>query len=185
MDEKSTPSIEKKNDPDFSIISFLEEQPESGMYRIDLFDVTDTRFGMFYFTPSNARSFSVTLPYFGIAKRYQVYDTSREEMILEGSLETFVSCNANGICEHEKNENASSCISDCGSHAVYSEETKKKFEKSDEPLKDQDALIRVDTGTIPTQESQSLPLSFITAFGVIFVVIFGGMFFLVWKIMRK
>lgn len=197
----NSPSIEKKEDPEFSIVDFIKNPPQQGEYRMELYDVSGSLIDVFLL-PNTSSSFSYTIPYFSIANRYKVYDTKTGTLSLDGSIASFVACNDNGICEYEKNENADTCVSDCGSHAVYSEKTQEILQKNG-ILPEKQPSQPESRSSLQTQENPPFPETttptaksstqnktvfspiFIALLAGIFLLVFGGTFFLIWRVIRK
>lgn len=134
FDSLASQIISSGEDPTFSVINFAKQKP-FGEYRIDLFDVTGALSVQSWFDGVNGK-FSYVIPHFGIIKGYKIYSTKSDNLVLEGSLEQFVQCNANGICEFEKKENLNTCLSDCTS-GKFSQETDKLLKQNNDVILDQ------------------------------------------------
>lgn len=133
LDPQVPKTIVLESDPNFSIIDFSKNLV-SGEYRIDLTDVSGAQALSYQFSGQDG-SFSYTMPHFGIVNGYRIYSTQNSQLLLKGSLEEFVRCNADTICEFEKGENLNTCLSDCVS-GNFSEETKKLLKQNNNVLTD-------------------------------------------------
>lgn len=135
VDSTATDSVSKNDDPTFSILEFSKSKT-TGAYRLDLIDVSGSDVVSVPFNAA-AGKFPITVPYFSIVSRFRVVSVATGAVLLEGDLSRFVTCNANGVCEHEKGENADSCISDCASgNVTFSEQTKLELDRNNGVIRD-------------------------------------------------
>ncbi|MEI7749571.1 MAG: hypothetical protein WCJ25_01050 [Candidatus Moraniibacteriota bacterium] len=160
MFDTSVPkSVSKIDDPAFSFSEF-SHAIHVGPYSLDMFDVSGAKAVSTHFDiPQGKNSFEV--PYFSIVNRFQLTLVRTGEVLLEGSLADFVTCNANGICEYEKGENINTCLSDCASGNVkYSPQTQALLDKNNGIIKDPSGTpILYKSGAIPAVNPLPLPSS--------------------------
>lgn len=185
FDPQFSQPVTAGNDPDFSIVDFSGEKT-AGAYRLELIDVTDAVAVKKWFNGQEG-AFSYVVPRFGIVKGYKIYLSKDNTLILEGSLEQFARCNANGICEYEKGENLDTCLADCVSGS-FSDETKKLLAQNNDILKDPktgEILLRgpkaiaAGTGSLGVAPSEGgntavlvILLAFCAVIGTFVIVIF-------------
>lgn len=129
VDPSVSQSVTEEDDPNFSIVEFSRQQPV-GNYDLVLYDVSGARAVETRFEAKDGK-FTVKIPYFSIVDKFEIYSRTDNALALSGSLNQFVKCNDNGICELEKGENLNTCLPDCASgHVKYSQETQQKLDEN-------------------------------------------------------
>lgn len=133
LDSQLSQAVVLENDPSFSVVAFSRDAVH-GEYRIEFSDVTGASGVQYEFSGQEGR-FSYTFPHFGIVNGYRVYSVKDNTLLFEGSLSSFVQCNANNVCEFEKGENLNTCLADCTS-GNFSNETKKLLKQNNDVIRD-------------------------------------------------
>ncbi|MEI8104184.1 MAG: hypothetical protein WCG84_04780, partial [Candidatus Moraniibacteriota bacterium] len=164
FDSTASQSVTKGEDPNFSLVEFAQSHPV-GEYNLALYDVSGARAVETQFNKKEGR-FIFEVPFFSIVNKFEIYLTKENTLILSGSLEQFVQCNGNGICEVEKGENMNTCLSDCANgHIKYSQPTIQQLDANKGVIIDPktgEAILR-DMRSVQSQTSSTNSAQPITA----------------------
>lgn len=128
-------SVLKLDNPNFSTIDFSKNNTNVGDTLVELFDADNTKIYSHNFSISKDNT-KLEIPYFSIAKRYDIKSNKTNKIIASGSLQQFSQCNSNAICEIEQGENMYTCVFDCSSVInKYSTESQKILEANNGIIK--------------------------------------------------
>lgn len=162
------------------ITDYINDQ-SMGPYILSLTDSQDTEIFSTQFDVQSG-NFTVTIPYFSLAKTLKIIKKSENKEILSADLSSFITCNGNGVCEYEKGESLKTCIGDCGkTNTQFSPETLKLLQDNKGILRDSktnEIILRGNQQDLETKNNsatQGNNLSFLYTIMIVIIVIILGL----------
>lgn len=160
---------EKVSEDNQGFVSVFDFSDESnlGEYTAKLYDRNEALLisGIF---DAKTGAFPVKIPYISTASSLKIFNKMSDKELFSANLEQFITCNRNGICEFEKEENIETCMVDCASSNVkFSQPTLQTLKDSNNEIKDPETgavLLRGPVAQQPAVPSSVKPVFYKTLY---------------------
>lgn len=196
LDKKVPQSISLNKEKDISVPNFNEQFSLPGSFEFLFFNAMNLLVDEKQFSPQEG-AFTIEVPYYSGATKFVLRRSNSQEDIESYDISGLARCNLNGICEYEKGETRSECISDCvGKTTKFSSETQKVLMANGGIIKDPKtgevilrgttAPVDGDTMSNPTQSEASRGLNVVMlaiGVGVFFLVVIGA--FIIYRLKQR